>query len=385
MDLNFSPEEDALRSALRELLAAILPDDWAGLWHEHNGPATSAAAVEELAARGWLTYHWPESYGGQDGSPWEQIVIQEELFAHNEPRGGQYMGVNWIGPTIMQFGTEEQKRALLPEIAAGQVQWAQLYSEPEAGSDLAALRTSAVLQGEEFVINGEKIWTSYANAASRGFLLARTDPASRGYRGISALLVPMDTPGIEVREIPSAVGWHRFHSVTFADVHVPRTALLGELHHGWAVAMASLPHERLGNARYARCTRVLGWIERRLSACSIHSALSEAFVDCLALGRMAELMNYSAVDVNTSGEGLTWQASAAFAMNANYERAVAELAERVLGFDMFVAVPDPHAVDHGEIESLAVRQAPTVTIQAGTYQIQLSVIARNALRLPKAW
>jgi alkylation response protein AidB-like acyl-CoA dehydrogenase len=385
MDLNFSAEQTALRAELRQLLADILPDDWAGLWHQHNGAAVSAAAVEELAARGWLTYHWPSQHGGKDASPWEQAVIQEELFAHNEPRGGQYMGVNWIGPTIMRFGTEEQKRLLLPEIAAGKVQWAQLYSEPDAGSDLASLQTSATLEDDEFVINGEKIWTSYANAASRGFLLARSDPRSKGHRGISALLISMDAPGIEVREIRSAIGWHRFHSVTFTDVRVPPEALLGELHHGWAVAMASLPHERLGNARYARCTRVLGLIERHLADTDPDPVLSEALVDCFALGRMAELMNHSAVAVNASGAGLTWQASAAFAVNANYERAVAELAERVLGFQIYVAAPDPHAADHGEVESLAVRQAPTVTVQAGTYQIQLSIIARTALGLPKSW
>jgi alkylation response protein AidB-like acyl-CoA dehydrogenase len=384
LNLNFTLEENKLRQSLRELLVEILPEDWAGVWHRHNGPAVSARAVNELAARGWLTYSWPRELGGSDGSVWEQTVIQEELFAFHEPRGGQYMGVNWIGPVIMKFGTAEQKMSLLPEIAKGEVQWAQLYSEPDAGSDLGSLRTSAVMDGDEFVINGEKIWTSYANTAERGFLLARSDPASRGHRGISALLVSMNAPGIEVREIPSSIGWHRFHSVSFTNVRVPRTSLLGQLHDGWAVAMDSLPYERLGNARYARSTRIVGLLERYIANADSGSDTGRLLAECLALGRMAELLNYSAININARGENFSWQASAAFAMNATYERAVAELAEKVLGTLMYVAAPDPLAVAHGEIESLAVRQAPTVTIQAGTYQIQLSIIAKVALGFPRA-
>jgi alkylation response protein AidB-like acyl-CoA dehydrogenase len=384
VDLNFTQEENDLRERLREFLVEVLPEDWAGVWHWHNGPTVSAAVVDKLASRGWLTYNWPREFGGSEESVWKQTVIQQELFAFHEPRGGQYMGVNWIGPVIMKFGTAEQRDALLPEIAKGKVQWAQLYSEPEAGSDLASLKTSAVADGDEFVINGEKIWTSYANTAGRGFLLARTDPASRGHHGISALLIPMNTPGIEVREIPSSVGWHRFHSVSFTNVRVPKTALLGQLHGGWAVAMESLPYERLGNARYARSTRIVGLLERYISTANSDARTEDLLAQCLALGRMAELMNYSAIDINARGKDFSWQASAAFAMNATYERAVAQLAEEVLGNLMYVAAPDPLAVEHGEIESLAVRQAPTVTIQAGTYQIQLSVIARFALGFPKA-
>jgi alkylation response protein AidB-like acyl-CoA dehydrogenase len=365
-------------------LVEVLPEDWAGVWHRHNGPSVSARAVDELAARGWLTYNWPRELGGSDGSVWEQTVIQQELFAFHEPRGGQYMGVNWIGPVIMKFGTGEQKNSLLPEIAKGKVQWAQLYSEPDAGSDLASLTTSAVLDGDEFVINGEKIWTSYANTAERGFLLARSDPESRGHHGISALLIPMNVPGIEIREIPSSVGWHRFHSVSFTNVRVPKTSLLGLLHDGWAVAMESLPYERLGNARYARSTRIVGFLERYISNADSDADTERLLAECLALGRMAELMNYSAISVNARGEDFRWQASAAFAINATYERAVAELAEDVLGTFMYIAAPDPLAVAHGEIESLAVRQAPTVTIQAGTYQIQLSIIAKVALGFPRA-
>ena len=382
MDFNFTAEQQELRHELRKLLGDILPDDWAGLWYEHNGAEVSQAAVDILAEQGWLTYHWPREFGGQEAPIWHHIVIQEELFAHNEPRGGQYMGVNWIGPTVMRFGTQAQKEELLPEIAAGKIQWAQLYSEPNAGSDLAHLTTRATLEGDHFVINGEKIWTSYANTARRGFLLARTNPAEPGNRGISALLIPMDTPGIEVREIPSSVGWHRFHSVTFSDVKVPAESLLGELNQGWAVAMSSLPFERVGNTRYSRTTRILGLL-RQIASDKV-GEFAEAIADCVAMGRAAELMNYDCVATIERNEDLTWKASAGFAMNANYEQAVAALAERMLGMDIYVAAPDPRALAHGEIESFVIRQAPTVTVQAGTYQIQLSLIASIAMGFPRS-
>ena len=161
-------------------------------------------------------------------------------------------------------------------------------------------------------------------------------------------------------------------------------SLLGVLHEGWAVAMESLPYERLGNARYARSTRIVGLLERCISNGDSGADTEVLLAQCLALGRMAELMSYSAISVNARGEDFSWQASAAFAINATYERAVAELAEKVLGTFMYVAGPDRLAVANGEIESLAVRQAPTVTIQAGTYQIQLSIIAKVALGFPRA-
>ena len=381
MNLDFETGEEDLRRELREFLAAELPSDWVGIWHQPSAPDVSDQISRKLAERGWLTYRWPTEFGGTGGSAWCQAVIQEELFAHHEPRGGQYMGVNWIGPAVMQFGTEKQKAELLPEIAEGGVQWAQLFSEPDAGSDLGGLRTRAELDEatDEFVVNGEKVWTSYANRAGRGFLLARTDPDSERYRGISAFLIDMKSPGIEVREIVSSVGRHRFHSVSLTDVRIPREALLGELHGGWAVAMHSLPFERAGNARYARTTRVIGLAQRAEpteSAC-------DSLVDLVALGRMTELLNHSVVGLIADGRNPGWEASMAFAANARYEKEAATFIESLLGYEAFVSVEDPYAVMNGEIESFVALQAPTVKIQAGTYEVQLSLIAEQGLGLPR--
>jgi alkylation response protein AidB-like acyl-CoA dehydrogenase len=382
MNTDFTPHQQALREELREFLAEQLPPRWVGVWQDARSVEQSEAITVAMSERGWLTYYWPAEYGGADGTVWDQVVIQEELFAHHEPRGSQYMGVNWIGPALMTYGTDEQKKKYLPEIASGQGFWAQLFSEPDAGSDLAAIRTTAVLDGNEFVINGEKVWTSYANTARHGFLLARSEPGSTRHKGISALLIEMDSPGIEVREIESTIGWHRFHGVTFSDVRVPRSALLGGLHEGWAVAMHALPLERVGNARYARSTRVLGLAESARRAAS--DADEPEVADILALGRMAELLNYQAAAIKEANGTLDWQASMAFVANATYEQRVAAFAERVYGFEAFVASGDDLAPAGGEIESFVARQAPTVTIQAGTYQVQLSTIARRALGLPRA-
>ena len=382
MSMDFGPGQQKLRTELRAFLKENLAAGYVGIWHGPDGAPLSGAITRKMGERGWLTYYWPTEFGGKGGNVWDQTVIQEELFAHHEPRGAQYMGVNWIGPALMKFGTDAQRERYLPPIAKGDAYWAQLFSEPDAGSDLAGLRTRAVLDGDHFVVNGEKIWTSYANQAKHGFLLCRTDPTKGKHHGISVLLIDMDAPGVEVRTIPSMIGWHRFHSVHFTDVKVPKERLLGPLNEGWSVAMAALPYERVGNARYARTTRVLGWAERQ--AASGDNAKEGDIMNLLALGRAAELLNYRAAYLKEKDGSLGWEASAAFAANALYEQATASMIEQLTGFDCFVASKDPHALAAGEIESFTIRQAPTVTIQAGTYQVQLSLIARGALGFPRA-
>jgi hypothetical protein len=382
VNFEFSEGQESLRHDIRAFLDAELPPDWVGIWHQASAPAVSDEITQKMAAKGWLTYYWPIEYGGGAASAWDQAVIQEELFAYHEPRGGQYMGVNWIGPALMRFGSAEQKARYLPEIAEGRVQWAQLFSEPDAGSDLAGLRTRAVYDAasDEFVVNGEKVWTSYANLASRGFMLARTDSSVNKHAGISAFIIDMAADGVVVREIPSSVGNHRFHSVVLTDVRVPAAALLGPLNQGWQVAMASLPFERAGNARYARITRSLGFLEQHLTASATDCP---EIVDALALGRMTELLNHAVVAMKERDEIPGWEASAAFAANAAYEKQVADLLERELGYDAFVSVEDQHTLFRGEIESFVALQAPTVKIQAGTYEMQLSLIAQQGLGLPR--
>ncbi|MEN8184876.1 MAG: acyl-CoA dehydrogenase family protein, partial [Myxococcota bacterium] len=196
MEFAWSEEDAHFRRELIAFLEATLPADWEEIARDGPGGEGQARFSREFAARlaerGWLTQHWPREYGGSDASPWRHAILGEEMWALGEPRGPQYMNVNWIGPAIMEFGSEDQKRQHLKRISQGDVLWCQGFSEPEAGSDLVALRTLARRDGDVYVVNGSKIWTSYANHADFCFLLVRSDPDSQRHRGISVLLVPMD-------------------------------------------------------------------------------------------------------------------------------------------------------------------------------------------------
>src|SRR5205814_292878 len=255
----FSAKEDAFRAELRQFLDEQLPDWWRGMFVDDPRALPETRRIcRELAARGWLTMAWPGEFGGAGASPWMQAIVREEMWAHEEPRGPQYMNLNYIGPLIMRFGTPEQQRQFLPPMARGEVIWCQGFSEPDAGSDLASLRTAADDRGDYFVVNGQKMWTSYADTpADWCVLLVRTDRDAPKHRGISVLLVDMRTPGVSVRPIDTMAGPHEFNEVFFDDVVVPRDCLLGEKDRGWDLIIEGLTFERAGIARYARAGRVI--------------------------------------------------------------------------------------------------------------------------------
>ncbi|MEX2558204.1 MAG: acyl-CoA dehydrogenase family protein [Actinomycetota bacterium] len=380
MNFEFDPSDEALRQDVRAFLAERLPKDWVGIFREGDASDVSFRLCREMAARGWLTMHWPAEYGGHGASAWTQVVLQQELWAHHEPRGGQYMGLNWVGPAIMRFGTEDQRRVFLPRIAAGEMQWAQLFSEPGAGSDLASLQTSALVRDDDFVVNGEKIWISYGDIAHYGFLVTRSTPGSRRRDGLSVLLVDMETPGVEVRTIRTPLGTHRLHQVSFRDAIVPRSALLGPLDHGWEVATTALSFERSGTARYARSTRMLGLLERLPDGAG--PEYEERFAEALAFGRAAELINHKVVAIKEEGGVPAWEASTARIYNALYENHVASLAKRMVGPLALVEADDPNSLERGEIETF-VRSAPTATITAGTYEIQMGIVAQRGLGIER--
>jgi alkylation response protein AidB-like acyl-CoA dehydrogenase len=381
LNLEFTDAEEDLRRNLREFLDQNLPESWSGVFAEANGASPSELSFglcQQLADRGWLIRHWPVDYGGAEASIWEQVVLQEEYEAHFEPRGGQYMGVNWIGPAVMLFGTEEQKLTLLPEIASGSVQWAQLFSEPEAGSDLSAVSTRASLEDGHFTVSGEKLWTSYGTIADRGFLVARTKSGSKGRDGISVLLIDMHQPGVEVREIPAVLGPGRMAHEVFVDARFPADCLLGPLHDGWRVATTALAFERVGIPGHARATRVLG---RLGTHCP--SEHEEAYVELLVQGRLAELTYYEAVS-EREADGPGWHSSAVRVVNARYLQDVARFAEDILG--PLARVPGsavPGVTPHDEIESFVVKRAPVASMTSGTLEVQISLIARRALDLPR--
>lgn len=373
-DFDFSAEQEVFRSELRAFLHERLPADWQGIFVEGDeGWQLSLDICRELGERGWLTISWPEEYGGKDASIWLQAILQEEYWAHNEPRGPQYMNVNWLGPALIHFGTDQQKQHFLPKLAAGELMWAQGFSEPGAGSDLAALQCAAVPDGDGFVVNGQKIWISYGDIADYCFLLCRTDPSSRRKEGLSVLLVDLSLTGIERRPIASTLGYHRINELFFDDVFVSRGALLGTENDGWRVANTALAFERSGSARYARSARTLGFIESRHGA-EWDDTRWEQYASLLAFGRATELVNYQVISSKDAGEVPRVEASAARIHNSLLEQALSDFAEQTTGLDFILYGADEHAVDNGELESMW-RNAFAATVTAGSYEIQSGIIA----------
>jgi alkylation response protein AidB-like acyl-CoA dehydrogenase len=247
MDLTYPPEAEAFRQEIRVWLQDNLPDGWGEPGYQLEGEQRAAfnrAWTEKLFAGGWICASWPKEYGGKGLTTMQAVVLNEEFARAGAPLRADFFGDTLVGPTILQWGNEEQKKQFLPKILRGQISWCQGFSEPDAGSDLASLKTRAELDGDEWVINGQKVWTTQAQYADYIFLLARTDPNAPKHKGISYLLVPMKQPGIEVRPIKQIDGSAEFNEVFFSNARCPNDNVVGGLNNGWAVAMTTLGFER---------------------------------------------------------------------------------------------------------------------------------------------
>ena len=375
MDFDWSEEQRAFRSTVRNFLQDNLPHNWEELAH---GPGSKAQTVFSkqfcgaLAEVGLLVPHWPQEWGGRDADPWTSFILAEEMWAAGEPRGGQYMNVNWIGPTLMRFGTAEQQARYIPPMAQGQTLWCQGFSEPEAGSDLASLRTRADLHGDVYCINGQKIWTSYAGDADTCFLLARTSP---GKSGISIFLLPMETAGITVRQIPSIIGEGDIHEVFLDDVKVPATAMLGQEGQAWSIVREALSLERVGIPRFALASRML---HRAVALLKREQRFAQSAIDqaarALAACEAARLGSYNIIDQRSHGQIPGPEASATRFGTVNAERLVAE----------FVVEHVPDALAGADGMLLAHHQRGIVAgIASGAAEIQLNLIATEVLELPR--
>jgi alkylation response protein AidB-like acyl-CoA dehydrogenase len=320
---------------------------------------------------------WPEEFGGKDASVWEQTVVREEMWAHHEPRGAQYMGVNWVGPALMRHGTKEQQERHLPLIAAGEVIWCQGFSEPEAGTDLGSLRTRAVPDGDGWLITGQKVWTSYAQMASWCVLAACTDPQAPSGQRITLFLVPMDRDGIEVRPIASMLGPHHLNEVFLDNVRVSRDDVLGAVGDGWAVMRDALSYERVGIARYARCESLLARLSEVLDDQwdELPQAVQTRWVRALVSLRVARLLAYRAV-ANTAGGIDPVDASAARIVTTTCDQVVAELLLEAVGgtaLDVGPEAPLAGAIDDHW------RYAQAATVASGTIEVQRMLVARAVL------
>jgi alkylation response protein AidB-like acyl-CoA dehydrogenase len=382
MNLDWTDDETAFRARLRAAIAANIRTGWT-LDHRDMPEPDDIEAVKAFCAAlgedGFLTPHWPIAYGGREASPWEQLIVGEEMWAAGEPRGGQYMNTNWIGPALMAFGTDEQRARHLPPISRGEVNWCQGFSEPDAGSDLAALRCRAVRDGDAYVVNGQKIWTSYAHAADWCFLLVRTNVEVPKREGITILLVAMDTPGIEVREIPNPYAVHLVHEVHFHDVVVPVSCRLGDENRGWDIVRSVLANERVGIARHEHAEMVLDRTIADAAGLGVDvddPGLAETIGTAFAWCEAARAMNYVAVAERIRDPlGARPMAAVSRAITGPMERETEWACLEILGDQALAA---------GTEADRQVVTGTTSMIAAGAYEVQLDLIAKLSLDLPRS-
>ena len=380
MEFDWAEEDLSYRSELQAFLQDELPGRWEGattVLGSAENAEYSRRFAGLLADEGWLTPHWPSEWGGTGATPWMLAVLGEELWSRGEPRGPQYMNVNWIGPSIMAHGTTEQCERYLPPIAAGDVIWCQGFSEPEAGTDLASLRTRAVPDGDHYVVNGSKIWTSYGDIADHCYLLVRTDPHAERHRGISVLLMDMDSPGLEVRPIPGMVGEHSFTELFLSDVRVPTANRLGPESEGWAVVREALSFERVGAPRWARAAYVLD--ETLQWARELGRVIEESTVEAVGRAKAAceaaRMLCYRVIDERARDLPPS--------PNANVARVAMVQAERLTA-DACAALQGNEIMRYGSSSDLQTRKSLAAGVAAGTYEVQLNLVARRHLGLPKS-
>ncbi len=374
MEFDLSPEEQAFRDEVRDALA-LLPPTWdrrpSSLGSSQHSAETEAFN-QTLAERGLLVPHWPVEFGGRGATQWQYSILSAEMWANGEPRGPQYMNANWIGPALMQYGTDEQREKFLPLIAQGGMVWCQGFSEPDAGSDLASLRTRARRDGEWYVIDGRKIWTSYASDASHCLLLARTGVHEQPREDISIFLVPMSAEGLEVRPIDAIIGSHAFHELTFDAVRVHESMRLGEECAGWTIMLAALANERVGNPRYVRAVKVLEeLVAQAASFLDSADGSVEVLGETLALCDAARLLAWRAIDGGARGHAGRADASAA--------RAAIVLAERAVG-DVCSDLSGLAALVEGSVADGQFRNSLAAGIASGTYEMQLNTVASTIVK-----
>lgn len=378
------------RDEVRSFLASALTPDVRGAASDEVDRLNRMRLWQSrLHDAGLAAISWPVCYGGRAATPVQQLVFSAEMAAAHAPEPINRSAINQLGPTIIQWGTDDQRSGYLPGILSGQQVWCQGFSEPEAGSDLAALNTRAERDGDELVITGQKIWTSKAQYADWIYILARTDPAADKHAGISYILVPLDTPGIEVRPIRQITGASEFNEVFFDAVRVPLRNVLGPLHGGWKVAKSTLGYERVGQSRTHRIERRLAILVKMAhednALCD--NALPDSYVADRIVGfaaRVEALRQISAQATAAGVRGLSPgpEASVAKLLTSEVDQEMADFGLELAGAGGTLERGSPGAAKNGNVAQsyLLMRAA---TFGAGTSEIQRNVIAEKLLGLPR--
>jgi alkylation response protein AidB-like acyl-CoA dehydrogenase len=389
MDLTDNAEEAAFRKEVRDFIAAEAPNRGSGLPPRGEGMAQSGGDwFKKLADKGWIAPAWPKEYGGAGLNVMRQFVLNEEMALQRVPRPMHLViGLGMGGPTIINHGTEEQKKEFLPSIIKDLDIWCQGFSEPESGSDLASIKTKAVRDGDDYVVNGQKIWTSFAHMAKWMILIARTDPDAPKHRGISYFVVDMKSPGIDVRPITDMGGAKFFNEVFFDNVRVPAKNMIGEEHRGWYVATTTLDHERsaIGNTTGLR-QQVDAMIqfakEDATSTLKTNPLIRYQLADRLIETEMARMLSYRVITMQNRGEVPNHEASMLKLYTSELQQRMASTYLHLIGNYGVLDSGSPSAPAGGRFGN-GYLSAVSATIAGGTSEIQRGIIATRGLGLPK--
>jgi alkylation response protein AidB-like acyl-CoA dehydrogenase len=397
VDLNLTPQELRFRDEVRAWFAEHVPKDWVKRRDEEESMLGRfeylRAWQRKLYDAGWAGISWPKDFGGRGAAVMEQVIFIEEMARAEAPPMANVIALGLIGPTIIAFGAPEHKKRYLAKMLSAEEIWCQGFSEPNAGSDLAALSTTGVLDGDHFVVNGQKCWTSYAWAADWCELIVRTDPTVPKHKGLTALLVDMHSPGVEVRGLKQMSGESEFGEIFFRDVRVPVENVVGKVNEGWGVAMGTLMHERgtFGAAlqvnyrrNFNRLVEIAKHIDRNGKPASedpvIRQKLGQCFTDIeiMRLNQMRAISRINQKGVpgpESSILKVFWTE-----LNQRFQQIATEL----LGSYATLTKGDPHAIDEGQWAYTFLR-ARGNTIEAGTSEIQRNILGHFVLGLPKSY
>ena len=395
MDFEYTPEQEEFRAGFRAWLKANVPPELCvdDAWDERVAPTREIFERRRrwqaaMHAAGWVGISWPREYGGRAASLIEQIIYDEEYARARAPVMPGYSGLSLCGPTVMQWGTEAQKQRFLPRILSGDDVWCQGYSEPGAGSDLAALQTRAVDMGDHFIVNGQKVWTTGAHFADWIFLLARTDPEAPKHKGISYLLVDMKSKGVDVRPLVTINGHRHFNEVFFEDVQVPKENLVGPKNEGWKVAMTTLMHERgiAGGSGHSAQVKRLAALAKTVQIDGrpaweqswVRQRIAQLAIDCKAVDytRLRGLTRIlKGLPPGPEGSILKLFAS-------ELGMRVASFATELLGGYALMAEPSAIVPDAPRWLN-RVLSSRQYTIAGGTSEIQRNIIGDRVLNLPR--
>src|SRR6266852_4772299 len=395
MDLTLTPTETAFRDALRAWLSDNIPKDWVKTLvaiHDRREHFEFLRAWQrKVYEGGWAGISWPKEYGGRGATLMEQVLFTEDMARAGAPHLPGILGLALVGPTLINYGTDAQKRRYLSKILSGEEIWCQGFSEPNAGSDLAALRTEARLEGDHFVVTGQKVWTSYGWASDWCELVVRTDPAAPKHKGLSVLLVDMHSPGIEVRPLRQMTGETEFNELFFENVRVPVENAVGKVNDGWNVALGTLMHERatLGagvqityKRNFDRLLELARGIERNGRPATEDPLIRQKLAQCYAeieIVHLNQMRAYSRISQNGvpgpegSIQKIFWSE-----LNQRFQ----QIAQEVLGPYGQLTKDAPGAFDDGQWSYNYLR-ARGNTIEAGTSEIQRLILGHFVLGLPK--